>query len=87
MNPLRCGEDKLFIICETGKGVARQTILRWVKKHFKKAGIMNYSVHSTRAASSTSALLMGMSVDKIVTKVGWLNISTFVSVHETFSKI
>ena len=42
---------------------------------------MNHSVYSTWAASSTSALLMGMLVDEIVAKVGWLNITTFVKVY------
>ena len=78
---LRCGEDRLFIIAESGRGAARQTILRWVRRHFRKAGILNYAVHSTRAASSTTALLMGMSVDEIVAKVGWLNNTTFVRVY------
>ena len=80
-NTLRCGEDKLFIIAETGKGAARQTVLRWICRHFKNAGILNYAVHSTCAASSTTALLMGMSVDEIVAKVGWLNNTTFVRVY------
>ena len=77
----RRGEDKLFILLGNGYhlGLTHQiTIVRWVKNHFKGAGLGNFSVHSTRASASTNALLLGMSVDDIVAKVGWLSNSTFV---------
>ena len=44
----------------------------------KNAGLENYSIHSTRGASSTSAFLMGMPIGAIVSRVGWLHASTFV---------
>ena len=83
-NPFRKGVDKLFILPGIGyhSGPAHQiTIVRWIKNHFKAAGLGEFSVHSTRASASTNALLLGMSVDDIVAKVGWLSNSTFVNMY------
>ena len=84
--PLRRGEDKLFIISGSYRGkhfgpAHKQTICRWIKEHFKAVGLENFSTHSTRSSSSTNALLMGMSLDEIDAKVGWLSSNTFVTYY------
>ena len=83
-NPFRKGVDKLFVLpgIRYHSGLAHQiTIIRWIKNHFKAAGLGEFSVHSTRASASTNALLLGMSVDDIVAKVGWLSNSTFINTY------
>ena len=82
--PLCHGEDKLFIIAGSYRGKSfgpahKQTICRWIKEHFKAAGLGDFTTHSTWASSSTNALLMGMPMDEIIAKVGWLSSNTFVS--------
>ena len=78
----RLGCDQLFILPGDKRGpAARQTIVRWIKDLFRTAGLDQFTVHSTRASAATNALLMGMSVDQIVAKVGWLSPSTFVKTY------
>ena len=78
----RLGCDQLFILPGDKRGpAARQTIVRWIKDLFRTAGLDQFTVHSTRASASTNALLMGMSVDQIVAKVGWLSSSTFIKTY------
>ena len=72
--------DNLFVLVtvQEPRQAAQGTIVRWAKNVMKNAGLENYSIHSTRGASSTSAFLMGMPIDAIVSRVGWLHASTFV---------
>ena len=75
----RGGCDQLFVLPGDKRGPAAcKTIVRWVKDLFKAAGLGQFTVHSTRSLASTNALLMGMSVDEIVAKVGWLSSTTFI---------
>ena len=47
----------------------------------KNAGLGTFRLHSSRAASSTSALLMGMTLDNIISRVGWVRASTFIKYY------
>ena len=44
----------------------------------KVAGLGTFKLHSSHSASSTSALLVGMPLDQIIAKVGWVKASTFI---------
>ena len=46
-----------------------------------EAGLGNHTTHSTHGASSTAAFLMGMPLDRIVSRVGWLRASTFIKYY------
>ena len=42
------------------------------------SGVGKFTPHSAHLASSCAALLMGVSLDRIIVKVGWTNCNTFV---------
>ena len=44
----------------------------------KESGLEEYHVSSSRSASSSSCLLMGLPLDMIVCRVGWLHVTNFV---------
>ena len=71
--------DELFILMTTqeARKAAPGTIVRWAKDIMTSAGLGEFKVHSNRSATSTAALLLGMPLDMIVSKVGWLRSSTF----------
>ena len=54
------------------------TVVLWAKNVMTSAGLGEYKVHSNRSVSSTLALLMGMPMDVIIDKVGWVQASTFI---------
>ena len=54
-----------------------KTDCHWVKDIMTKTGLGQYTVHSTRSASSSLAVLMGLSLDQIVSRVSWIWASTF----------
>ena len=61
------------------KVAGSRTLSRWLKATLRLSGIridIN-SGHSTRAASSSKAKLVGLSVDSISECVGWSNEQTF----------
>ena len=66
--------DELFILMTTqeARKAAPGTIVRWAKDIMTSAGLGEFKVHSNRSATSTAALLLGMPLDMIVSKVGWL---------------
>ena len=72
--------DELFVLVtqQQPKHASQTTINRWVKNIMRDAGLESFSIHSTCGASSTSAFLMGLPIDQIVSRVGWLRSSTFV---------
>ena len=72
--------DHLFVLVTTSvpHRASQATIVRWCKDILRDAGLGTYTLHSTRGASSTSAFLMGLPLDQIVTKVGWVHTSTFI---------
>ena len=75
--------DNLFVLVTTQqpRTASRETIVRWAKEIMKLAGLGTFKVHSSRAASSTSAFLIGMPLDQIIAKVGWIKASTFIKYY------
>ncbi len=70
-----------LFLTTTGKHtpVAIATISGWLVKLMKDAGVDTsiYKGHSTRAASTSKAAQMGMSVQDIVQRANWTNARTF----------
>ena len=75
--------DKLFVLVTTQipRGASRETIVRWGKDIMKNSGLESYSVASSRSAASSSVMLMGMRLDTIINRVGWLRATTFVKYY------
>ena len=75
--------DNLFVLVTTQqpRAASWETIVRWGKEIMKLAGLGTFKIHSSHAASSTSALLMGMPLDHIIAKVGWVKASTFIKYY------
>ena len=70
---------QLFVIVgECSKAASMQSISRWTKLFFNKAGLGQFTVHSGRSASSSCALLLGMPIDAILRHAGWKSKSSFV---------
>ena len=74
--------DDLFILVTVQKlwAATRQTLSRWGKEWLTQA-CLGTTVSSIRSASTTSALLMGVSLDEILSRVAWLQVSTFVDFY------
>ena len=72
--------DHLFVLVttQTPQRATRTSIVRWSKDIMTEAGLDKFPIHSTRSASSTSAFLMGLPLDCIVSRVGWMRASTFI---------
>ena len=73
-------DDSLFVsFCKPHKGVTCSSLARWTKLILAKAGIdiSIYKAHSTRAASTSSALKMNVPIDTILKAAGWTNDYTF----------
>ena len=79
-NKLRGSEFKLFISTQKPhKSVTIDTIGRWIKTVMIDAGIdmSLFSPHSTRAAATSAAARMNVSIDTILRTAGWTGDSTF----------
>jgi len=89
--PVRCSEayeeaiaglrssSQLFIsvVCPHN-AVISSTIPRWIKEVLVESGIKEiFKSHSTREASSSAAAMAGISVQEIMSRVGWSRKSTF----------
>ena len=59
--------------------VSKDTISRWIKMLLGKSGINIdiYTAHSTRSASTSAARESGLSLNIIMSKVGWSSSTTF----------
>lgn len=82
---IRGEETKLLIsIQKPHKHVSKDTIARWIKKVLEMAGIdpSVYTAHSTRAASTSYASNIGLSVTTILGAAGWSNESTFAKYYK-----
>lgn len=64
---------------KTPTSIRPGAVANWVKYHMVRAGVKeSYSAHSIRAASSTTAVELGNSVDKVKSYANWsLNSNTF----------
>ena len=61
------------------QAVTKPTIARWIKTILGESGIdiMTFKAHSTRAASTSKAEALGLSIEDIITQGNWSNRSTF----------
>ena len=80
---VRQSVDHLFVLVTTSvpRCASQATNVRWCKDMLQDAGLGTYSLHSTRGASATSALLMGLPLNQIVARVGWVNANTFIKYY------
>lgn len=81
---LRGSANDIFIsYIKPHKSVSTETISRWVKTVLCEAGIdVNYfTAHSTRAASTSSAIRAGVVVDEILQAAGWSGMNTFAKFY------
>lgn len=61
------------------KPIARNTLGKWVKKTLQRAGINMhvFSPHSTRSASTSSAMAKGVPLSTVLRTAGWRSEDTF----------
>ena len=61
------------------KPISKDTLSRWIKEILKATGINTdkYSLHSTRAASTSKCRSKGLQIDEIMKTAGWSNAGTF----------
>ena len=81
---LRGLESQLFISYNRPfRRVSRETISRWVKLVLTDAGIdtLRFKPHSTRAASTSAASNVSVSLDDILQTAGWSSESTFAKFY------
>lgn len=66
------------------RGASKDSISRWIRTLLAKSGIdtSKFSGHSTRAAASAAARSAGISVDNILSHVGWSNEGTFAKFYD-----
>ena len=77
---LRGQEKQLFISFQKPyMAVSKSTLSRWIRCVMDEAGIDTsyFKPHSTRAASSSSALINNVPIDEILETAGWSNSKTF----------
>ena len=64
------------------KAASPATISRWVKSVLKAAGLEDtFKPHSTRAASTSKAHHLGVSLQTILDMAGWSNAKTFAKYY------
>lgn len=86
---LRGKETKLLVSFQKPhKHVSRDTIARWLKLVLEMAGIDSsvYTAHSTRAASTSRASHIGVSISTILDAAGWSNECTFATHYKKVAR-
>ena len=69
---------KLFITHgKPRKAATIDTLRRWVKNIFSDAGVINFSPHSCRSASTSKAKALNVDMEKILKQGCWKNLKTF----------
>lgn len=65
------------------KPISRSTLARWTINVLKLSGIdiSKYSAHSTRGASASHALKLGLNLNAIMRNAGWRDSSTFAKFY------
>lgn len=82
---LRGHETRLFLsYLKPHKTVTKCTISRWIKTVLNLSGVDTsvFKPHSTRAASTSKALLHGVPLDNILDTAGWTQSSTFATYYQ-----
>ena len=60
------------------KPISSQSVSRWLSIALRMAGIeLNYTGHSTRGASTSTAAAAGLSADLILEAADWASVQTF----------
>ena len=83
--PLRGDETQLFIsYTKPHAKVGISTISRWIKFTMALAGldVSVYKSHSVRAASTSKAWELGVSLDEIIPTAGWASADTFARYYK-----
>ena len=73
--------QKLFVTTQSPfQAASTMTVRRWVLTALFQAGIdvNRYSAKTTRHASSSKAYFVGVSLDTVMNRAGWQNVSSFV---------
>lgn len=81
--PLRGKINQVFITTtKPFRPVARNTISGWVKKVLSSAGIdtNKFASHSTRASSTSAAMVSGININTLMRHASWKSAQTF-AVH------
>ena len=78
VKPVRRDIESVFILFQDkSRPASSQTISRWAKDILKACGLPDFGMGSTRSASASNALLMGIPLDEILGTVGWTTPDTF----------
>ena len=78
--PIRAGHDPLwFSYSKPFKPVRRDTVSRWIRNVLEKAGLNTkvFPAHSTRAAATSAAHSINISINTIMEAAGWSREGTF----------
>ena len=80
LRPPASGKSQLFLATVRPHGpVVTCTVARWLKVLMGDAGIDTsiYKAHSTQAASTSKAMMQGLSVEQITQQANWSRAATF----------
>lgn len=80
---IRSSEFLLVSYQKPFQRVSTDTISRWIKTIMSECGIDTtlFQAHSTRSASTSAAVRQGLSVDEVLSKVGWSSADTFAKFY------
>jgi integrase len=78
---LRHDSQLLVSFTQPHNAVGASTVSRWLKIQLASAGILNFTGHSTRAASTSKAFKNKIPIDSILTAAGWSGSSTFAKFY------
>ena len=77
--PLRSSSRSFISYQKPHASVTTDTVGRWLRKVLENSGldVSKYGVHSTRAASTSAAKTVNISIQSIMDAAGWSNAETF----------
>lgn len=84
-HPYRVNTHKLIVsYIKPFKPVSTVTISRWIQTVMCQSGIDTdiFTVHSTRAASTSKATNNNVPINEILSRAGWSNVKTFATFYE-----
>ena len=85
-DPARCHNNQKSLLIATRKPfkcVTGATVGRWIKGLLKDAGVDTdtFLAHSTRGASASRAVRIGVAIDSVLSTAQWANASTFAKYY------
>ncbi|XP_068723749.1 uncharacterized protein [Montipora capricornis] len=77
--PLQCSSRLFISYQKPHASVTTDTVGRWLRKVLENSGldVSKYGAHSTRAASTSAAKTVNISIQSIMDAAGWSNAETF----------